>query len=286
MIFCMPAATMPAATMPSQSDALLALDSKPILRLHFNNATHPAIASFVTLIDCRHVLPNAIKHVLAILYTPYGLDHIPKVRSVTIILRSMGGVAYTTGLDLDDMHKEIHVSLDYVGKNCDQPLKFRDETIGVITHEMVHCFQHNCKGTAPGGLVEGMADYVRLKAGLAPPHWKKTKEEIGKKWDEGYQKTAWFLEWLEDHRGAGTVSRMNETMGRCSYEEDKFWPELFGETIDTLWTRYVDSWNEDEDWKTTTGSQTPGTEPEMVNLSIQEKEEADHIDKHAKEFHA
>ena len=272
--------------MPSETDVSLALDCKPVLRLHFNDATHPAIASFVTLIDCRHVLPNAIKHVLNILYTPYGLDHIPKVRSVTIVFRSMGGVAYTTGLDLDEMHKEIYVSLDYVGKNCDQPLKFRDETIGVITHEMVHCFQHNCEGTAPGGLIEGMADFVRLKAGLAPPHWKKTKEQIGKKWDEGYQKTAWFLEWLEGNRGAGAISRMNETMGRGKYEEDKFWPELFGETVQTLWRRYVESWEEADGTKPSAESQTPETEPEIVDLSLQEKNEADHMEKHAKEFRA
>ena len=283
--------------MTSDSDPLATLEHKPVLRLHFNDVTHPAVVSFVTLVDCGLVLPNAIKHVLTHLYTPYGLEHIPKVRSVTIILRQMGGVAYTTGLDLDNMHKEIHVSLDYVGKNCDQPLKFRDESIGVITHEMVHCFQNSCEGTAPGGLIEGIADYVRLKAGLSPPHWKKTKEQIGCKWDEGYQKTAWFLEWLEDNRGAGTISRMNETMGRCKYDEDQFWPELFGETVDTLWKRYVKSWEEKEERpeqdekegkrQATSEAETPvGTEPEIVNLSEQEKEEAEHMVKQAKEFHA
>lgn len=258
------------------------------MRLHLNDVTHPATSSFVTLIDCSRLLPNAIKHVLNHLYTPYGLEDIPRVRSVTIILRKMGGVAYTTGLNLDDMHKEIHVSLEYIGKKCDQPPLFRDETIGVITHEMVHCFQQNCKGTAPGGLVEGVADYVRLKAGLAPPHWKKTREQIGKKWDEGYQKTAWFLEWLEDHRGAGTVSRMNETMGRCEYKEDEFWPGLFGETIETLWERYVESWEQqDTTIDLPSGpSSTTGTEPEIVDLTSKEKEEAEQVLRHGKEFQA
>jgi Peptidase of plants and bacteria len=274
--------------MTSNPDLSSVLQYKPVLRLHFNDATHPAIHSFVTLVDCTHLLPNAIKHVLNHLYTPYGREQIPPVRSVTIILRKMGGVAYTTGLDLDDMHKEIHVSLDYIARNCDQPFKFRDETIGVITHEVVHCFQHKCKGTAPGGLIEGIADYVRLKAGLAPPHWKKTREEIGKKWDEGYQRTAWFLEWLEDNRGAGTISRMNETMGRCEYKEDEFWPELFGKTVDTLWKRYVESWEEKEtDTMAKSEAASPvGTEPEIVNLSPEEQEEAEQVLKKAQEFHA
>lgn len=242
----------------------------------------------MTLVDCTHLLPNAIKHVINHLYTPYGFEQIPRVRSITIILRKMGGVAYTTGLDLDNMHKEIHVSLEYISKNRDQPFMFRHETIGVITHEVVHCFQHTCKGTAPGGLTEGMADYVRLKAGLAPPHWKKTKEEMGKKWDEGYQKTAWFLEWLENSRGAGTISRMNETMGRCEYREDKFWPELFGETVDTLWERYVQSWEEKETGAVAQSQAVSpvGTEPEVINLSQEEKDEAEQVLKMAREFHA
>lgn len=39
-------------------------------------------------------------------------DH--SVRSVTLILRSLDGVAYTTGSDLDEDHKEIHMSLQYI----------------------------------------------------------------------------------------------------------------------------------------------------------------------------
>ena len=278
--------------MSTEKDVIASLPYKPVLRLHFNDICHPASSSFTTLIDCGRLIPNAIKHILAHLYTPYGLGHIPQVRVITIVLRQMGGVAYTTGCDYDEMHKEMHVSLEYLASKCDQPLLFRDETIGVITHEMVHCFQHTCKGTAPGGLIEGMADYVRLKAGLAPPHWKKTKEEIGKKWDEGYQKTAWFLEWLEQNRGAGTVSRMNETMGRCEYKEDEFWPELFGEEVDTLWQRYLEGWKEKEaDEKTFPGgTESPlGTEPEIVDLSLEEKKEAkdaEDVPKKGKEFHA
>lgn len=46
----------------------------------------------------------------------------------------------------------------------------------------VHCWQYNGKRTCPGGLVEGIADFVRLRDGLSPPHWKKG----GTNWDEGY----------------------------------------------------------------------------------------------------
>lgn len=48
----------------------------------------------------------------------------------------------------------------------------------------VHVFQYDAKGTCPGGLIEGIADFVRLKAGLAPPHWKPGPRS---RWDEGYE---------------------------------------------------------------------------------------------------
>lgn len=35
-------------------------------------------------------------------------------RSVTLVLREMDGVAYTTGSDLDNDHKEIHFNTSYI----------------------------------------------------------------------------------------------------------------------------------------------------------------------------
>ncbi|ETN43637.1 uncharacterized protein HMPREF1541_02796 [Cyphellophora europaea CBS 101466] len=258
------------------------LKHAPTLRLHLNDLTSPATTTFLTTIDTAHLIPNAINHILKQLYHPHGLHSIPAVRSVTLILRDMGGVAYTTGLDLDSLHKEIHVSLAYLSNRISSPTAFRHEAIGVITHEMVHCFQHNCQGTAPGGLIEGIADYVRLKAGLAPPHWKKgcTEKEMGSKWDEGYQRTAWFLEWLEGEFGAGTVSKLNATM-KGKYEEKEFWGGLFGCGVEKLWTRYKATWestgnNGREEEQSSSGVPSRAeTEPEIVNLSLAEKEEAD-----------
>jgi len=251
------------------------LTHKPTLRIHLDDVTHPASSRFVSLVDCARVLPNAIQQVVNHLYKPSGLGGIPKVRSVTLVLREMGGVAYTTGLSLDDLHKEIHMSLDYVQQFAKEPLRLRDEAVGVITHEMVHCFQHNCRGTAPGGLIEGIADWVRLKAGLAPPHWNRSPENRGKTWDEGYQKTAWFLDWLEQHHGAGTISQMNETMGREAYDEGRFWNSLFGETVDTLWQWYKESWEEPEPPSVSDQCGTPsaaGSEPEIIELDDAEEE--------------
>jgi len=91
----------------------------------------------------------------------------------------MDGIAYTTGSDLDNDHKEIYFSLDYIGQIPDD--RAQNEILGVIRHEMVHCWQYDACGTAPGGLIEGISDFVRMKAGLGPPHWTRK----GERWDAG-----------------------------------------------------------------------------------------------------
>lgn len=145
----------------------------------------------------------------------------------------MNGVAYTTGSELDSDHKEIHFSLDYIHKKSAEGRA--NEIVGVLTHEMVHCYQYNAFGTCPGGLIEGIADWVRLNANLGPPHWK--KEATGK-WDAGYERTGYFLEYLEQRFGEGTVRRINEKLRISKYEEKRFWTECCGRPVEQLWGDY------------------------------------------------
>ena len=75
-----------------------------------------------------------------------------RVEKILLVLRPMEGVAYTFG---SEIYKEIHFSLDYI---AGAKARATDEIKGVLTHEMVHCFQHTGKGVAfPGGLGEGIA---------------------------------------------------------------------------------------------------------------------------------
>ena len=41
------------------------------------------------------------------------------------------------------------------------------------------------------------SDFVRLRASLAPPHWKRSTPSDSDKWDAGYERTAFFLDWIE-----------------------------------------------------------------------------------------
>jgi hypothetical protein len=240
----------------------------PKYRLHAQDLRHPASSVFLAFIpDLASTLDRALANIVKHLYTPPKSSRnaqkhptftpsIPPTRSVTVFLRDYGGVAYTTGTELDDSHKEIHVSLPYIQHCTSGPSAKEDplhELVGVLTHELVHCYQHTAPpdGDAPrppGGLIEGIADFVRLKAGLEPPHWKRPTcaGERAPKWDEGYQHTAYFLAWLEDVRvGRGAVGMLNDRLLRVGYigeGEEKsgigFWKGLFGAEVGDLWNEY------------------------------------------------
>jgi len=207
----------------------------PTLRLEIRDLNHAGADVFLSALIASKALATSAQSVLSLLYhSPTSTTTtVPGTRSVTLILRSMPGVAYTTGSDLDSDHKEIHISLEYINGIA---LERRNlEIMGVLTHEMVHCYQYNAYGTCPGGLIEGIADWVRLNSDLSPPHWK--KEATGN-WDAGYQHTGYFLEYLEKRFGEGLIRRMNEKLRIERYQEKKFWTELCGGPVGQLWGDY------------------------------------------------
>ncbi|KAI1383146.1 BSP-domain-containing protein [Hypoxylon trugodes] len=217
----------------------------PRLRLHIQDINHGGSNIFLSSINAATVLRSSIETIHKHLYTPSSPSssaptpptlplNPPPTRSVTLILRPMDGVAYTTGSDLDSDHKEIHFSLSYISSIPSS--RQTHEISGVIVHELVHCYQWNGQGRAPGGLIEGMADWVRLQAGLAPPHW--DRKQVPSKWDAGYQHTAYFLEYLENRFGEGSVRQVNAKLRTEKYDGKTFWLELFGVKVDELFDAY------------------------------------------------
>ncbi|MCJ1332890.1 hypothetical protein MMC10_009584 [Thelotrema lepadinum] len=207
----------------------------PKLRLEVRDLSHPGAIAFLGSLDATKAVSDALTVVVQSLYEPFMGDvPSPAVRSITLILKPMDGVAVTVGNELDDDHKEIHFSLNYI-ETVSKGNRTAEEIRGVIVHEMVHVWQWNGKGKAPGGLIEGIADFIRLKAGYAPPHWSR---KPGSTWDAGYERTAYFLEWLEDVYGTGKVRDMNEKLRQEEYREDVFWKALFGQSVETLWNTY------------------------------------------------
>ncbi|CAN0846202.1 Basic secretory protease (Fragments) [Linum grandiflorum] len=146
------------------------------------------------------------------------------VDSVSLSIEDIDGVAYTLNAD-------IHVSTNYIASYREGDLD--SELEGVIYHEMTHVWQWNGNGDTPTGLIEGIADYVRLKANFAPSHWVEPGE--GDRWDQGYDVTARFLDYC-DGFDREFVGKLNKKM-RYEYKE-RFFKDLLGFTVDELWVKY------------------------------------------------
>ncbi|XP_028781182.1 uncharacterized protein LOC114737426 [Neltuma alba] len=145
------------------------------------------------------------------------------VQKVSLFVEDIDGVAFARG-------NEIHLSARYVGRYSGD---VKREVTGVLYHEMAHIWQWNGNGRANGGLIEGIADYVRLKAGYAPSHWVKPGQ--GDRWDQGYDVTARFLDYCNSLRN-GFVAELNKKM-RTGYSDDYF-RQLLGKSVDQLWRDY------------------------------------------------
>ncbi|KAI9127999.1 hypothetical protein K1719_000992 [Acacia pycnantha] len=123
----------------------------------------------------------------------------------------------------------IHVGADFIeGISGDIKTDFN----GVLYHEMVHVWQWFGTNTNMG-LIEGIADFVRLKSGYVPSHW--VQPGGGDRWDQGYDVTARFLDYCEGLR-SGFVAELNKKM-RDTYSDDYF-NQLLGKPVDQLWNDY------------------------------------------------
>ncbi|KAL0702385.1 hypothetical protein Bca4012_058507 [Brassica carinata] len=91
----------------------------------------------------------------------------------------------------------------------------------------------NGAGQALSGLIEGIADYERMKAGYAASHWVGPGQ--GNRWDQGYYATMRFLDYCNDLRN-GFVAKLNMKM-RNGYS-DGFFVDLLGKDVNQLWREY------------------------------------------------
>uniref|UniRef100_A0A1J3F6W3 Basic secretory protease n=3 Tax=Noccaea caerulescens TaxID=107243 RepID=A0A1J3F6W3_NOCCA len=142
---------------------------------------------------------------------------------ISMVMENGNGVAFSSG-------DKIRFNAGYLaGVSGD----VRREFTGVVYHEVVHSLQWDGAGQAPRGLIEGIADYVRLKAGYVPSYWGAPGR--GDRWDQGYDVTMRFLDYCSDFR-SGFVTELNKKM-RSGYS-DRFFVELLGKDVNQLWREY------------------------------------------------
>ncbi|KAG4424070.1 hypothetical protein IFR04_002766 [Cadophora malorum] len=208
----------------------------PKFGLQLKDWTSEGSRRFLQAIPSTEQLEEAARFIIDLLY-PHETT-IPDIASVTFIitsnrvLKSFQAIAYQCENDLDDSHREIHIYSKWLEELDETAYQF--ELLGVIRHELVHCFQPVPHASVPPGLIEGIADWVRLRSGLGREEWKASSEG---RWDQGYDHTAYFLEYLSRRFDDSVVVGLNQRTFSGEID-DGLWAELCGEKIDRLWIDY------------------------------------------------
>ncbi|KAF8028692.1 hypothetical protein BT93_E1367 [Corymbia citriodora subsp. variegata] len=125
---------------------------------------------------------------------------------------------------------QILVNADYL-----QPFpgNLTVEFTGIVYFTSGLVWEWTGNGSAPAGLLTGIADYMRLTAGWEYQGW--PPRGSGLRWDEGYEITANFLEYCEGLR-KGFVSYLNAMM--IDSYSDAYFVTLLGKPVDELWADY------------------------------------------------
>lgn len=173
------------------------------------------------------VLKNSTEFIWT-LFNQNSPDCRKNVSMVNLFLENMTDIAYT-------VYDQIYVGSVYL-QNYTGDLK--REFTGILFHEMTHVWQWFAQSGTPGGLIEGIADYVRLKAGYVPSHWVKPGQ--GNRWDQGYDVTARFLDYCNCLK-QGFVAELNKKI-RIDYS-DFYFVQLLGKTPEQLFYDYKALYN-------------------------------------------
>jgi hypothetical protein len=152
-------------------------------------------------------------------------DEVPARPSVKLVIEAMEGVAYAAG-------GEVHFSSGYIAGIGGDADDVEYEIIGVLVHEYTHVYQYN---DGPGWLIEGIADFVRYRAGFVPER----NRGPGGNYDDAYQTTAFFLDWVDlEHPGFGkALNRALDPTDGVGFSLDVF-ETLAGDDVEALWEAY------------------------------------------------
>jgi len=170
----------------------------------------------------RQIMSNATKFIWQTFNQKSFADR-KNVETITLFVDGTSPVGF-------ENNDEIHLSAEYVA-TYQGDVKF--EITGVLYHELTLIWQWDDKGFAPQELLTGIADYIRLIAGLAPSHW--SKPGSGEKWDHGYEDTAYFFQYC-DTVASGFVAKLNSKL-RDGWDV-RFFHDITGKSVDKLWKDY------------------------------------------------
>jgi hypothetical protein len=136
----------------------------------------------------------------------------------------------------------INFSSRHIANYEDDPEDALFEYVGVLIHESTHLYQYDDGG---GALVEGMADFVRIRAG----HHRMNRRNVGGAWTDAYTTSGFFFSWLAGPGGLQTDGRVpaDPDIGWAINQQmnDRWSEQVFedrlGADVDQLWEQYQDA---------------------------------------------
>jgi hypothetical protein len=166
-------------------------------------------------------------------------EEVPDSTHLTLRIEyAVGDVAWKAG---DGADITVMISTDHLQNLANQGADMATEVIGILFHEMAHMYQHDDDdgGGVDGGLIEGIADFVRIEAGYTPTGAEPSGDG---NWNDGYTHTGFFLLWIEEQH-TDFLYALNLSM---SSEDGKTWTlqsfvDITGKTVEQLWDEYRDS---------------------------------------------
>ncbi|KAF0906547.1 hypothetical protein E2562_011527 [Oryza meyeriana var. granulata] len=172
----------------------------------------------------KQVLADASSFTWKIFNQPSPADR-NSVDAVVLAVRDVGGIASTSG-------NTITLGAGYVAAITGND--FKTQVTGVLYHEVVHVWQWGLQdyGAHPW-VYEGIADFVRLKAGYTAAGWVQPGQ--GNSWEDSYSVTARFFDYCDSVK-PGFVADLNAKL-KNGYNVDYF-VQITGKTVQQLWQDY------------------------------------------------
>lgn len=158
--------------------------------------------------------------VVAILRTDDSERPLPPTVRI-VFEKEMKGVAYAG-------RGEIHIAAEWV--------RAHPHDFGMVAHELTHLVQRYPRNQA-GWLVEGIADYVRLRH-FEPALPRPRINFARARYTDSYKTTASFLIWLEEKYGPDLVPRLSNSLRAGAYTDAKF-KEFTGKELPELWNDFA-----------------------------------------------
>lgn len=167
-------------------------------------------------------------------------DEVRDANHITLLIRDDPAAGWKSG-DVGDI--TVMVSSNHLATIAAQGDDVAEEIKGILLHEMTHMYQNDDKAPGEGdyvnigNVIEGIADFVRIRAGSPPLGAKPAKSGV---WDDqGYWKPAYFLLWI-DVQYPDFLYQLNLAMKAgdgLSWSPDTI-ETITGQSVDALWTEY------------------------------------------------